>query len=78
MGTVEIITIFLSGALGLLSWFVKAKLSNISTLDTRVDNLSLKVNTLETKFDVLGDINACLSQLRTDVEIIKHKLENKT
>lgn len=74
---IEIITIFLSGALGLLSWFVKAKLSSISTLDTRVDNLSLKVNTLETKFDVLGDINTCLSQLRTDVEIIKHKLENK-
>jgi len=41
----------------------------------KVGDIEHRLTKVETKLDVLGDINSTLHQLRTDVEIIKVQLE---
>lgn len=63
-----IMGLILTGIFGFIGWIIKAKFSKLEDVDTRLTKV-------EVKMDVLGDINTALNQLRTDVEIIKTKLE---
>lgn len=52
-----------------LVWLGKRKFTEIDDLDTRVTKV-------EAKLDVLGDISNTLQHVRTDVEVIKNKIEH--
>lgn len=65
---VWIIGLIVLGILGFIGWLVRDRFKKLEEVDTRL----VKV---ETKLDVLGDINNTLNTLRTDIEIIKAKLE---
>lgn len=58
----------LFGGASLASWYVKNKFSKVEELENRVV-------ALETKIDILGDIKDALYHVRTDVELIKARLE---
>ena len=68
--SVEIITIVIMAVVGFIAWLIQLKLKQIDSINDRV-------TTIETKLDVMGDINASLAELKTDVAVIKHKLESK-
>ena len=61
-----VVTICL-GVAGFIGWIIRNRFDKIDDLEERL----IKV---ETKLDVLGDINSTLHQLRTDIEIIKTKI----
>lgn len=65
-----IIGILLIGVFGFIGWLIRDRFKKLEEVDTRL----VKV---ETKLDVLGDINNTLNTLRTDIELIKQKLEAK-
>jgi hypothetical protein len=65
-----ILGIIVVGILGFIGWLVRDRFKKLEEVDTRL----VKV---ETKLDVLGDINNTLNTLRTDIEIIKAKLEGR-
>ena len=69
MGVEAIITTCVLGALGFIGWLIRSRFSMLDSLDKRV-------NTLEVKFDVLGDIVNTLHEVKTDIAVIKTKLEN--
>lgn len=58
------------GLLSFIGWLIKDRFKKLEDVDSRLTKV-------ETKLDVLGDINATLNKLRTDVEIIKIQVENK-
>lgn len=58
------------GCFTFIGWLVKHKFNTIDDLDNRLTKV-------ETKLDVLGDISKTLSELRTDVEVIKNSLEHQ-
>lgn len=68
--SVELITIVIMAVVGFIAWLIQLKLKQI-------DNINDRVTTVETKLDVMGDINTSLAELKTDVAVIKHRLENK-
>ena len=68
--SVELITIVIMAVVGFIAWLVQLKLKQI-------DNINDRVTTIETKLDVMGDINTSLAELKTDVAVIKHRLEGK-
>lgn len=68
--SVEIITIVIMAVVGFIAWLIQLKLKQI-------DNINDRVTTIETKLDVMGDINTSLAELKTDVAVIKHRLEGK-
>ena len=68
--SVELITIVIMAVVGFIAWLIQLKLKQI-------DNINDRVTTIETKLDVMGDINTSLAELKTDVAVIKHKLESK-
>ena len=57
------------GLLSFIGWLIKDRFKKLEDVDSRLTKV-------ETKLDVLGDINATLNKLRTDVEIIKIQVEN--
>lgn len=63
-----ILGIILTGVFGFVGWIVRGKF-------TKVEELENRLTKIEVKMDVLGDINNTLNTLRTDIEIIKAKLE---
>lgn len=65
-----IVGLIVVGILGFIGWLVRDRFKKLEEVDTRL----VKV---ETKLDVLGDINNTLNTLRTDIEIIKAKLEGR-
>lgn len=65
-----IVGLLLTGVFGFVGWLIKAKFTKLEEVDTRLTKV-------ETKLDVLGDINTTLNKLRTDVEIIKAKMESR-
>lgn len=65
---VWIIGLMVVGILGFIGWLVKDRFKKLEDVDTRL-------TVVETKLDVLGDINTTLHALRTDVELIKQRLE---
>ena len=66
---VWIVGVVLVGLLGFIGWLIKDRFKKLEEVDSRLTKV-------ETKLDVLGDINATLNKLRTDVEIIKIQVEN--
>lgn len=68
MGITELISLTVVGVAGFIGWLFRDKFKAIETLDKRV-------NTLETKFDVLGDIVSKLTQITIDLEVIKSKID---
>lgn len=68
--SVEIITIVIMAVVGFIAWLIQLKLKQIDSINDRV-------TTIETKLDVMGDINTSLAELKTDVAVIKHRLEGK-
>lgn len=64
------IGIILVGMCAFIGWLVRDRFKKLEEVDTRLTKV-------ETKLDVLGDIYNTLSTLRTDVEIIKSKLEHR-
>ena len=57
------------GLLSFIGWLIRDRFKKLEDVDSRLTKV-------ETKLDVLGDINATLNKLRTDVEIIKIQVEN--
>ena len=68
--SVELITIVIMAVVGFIGWLIQLKLKQIDSINDRV-------TTIETKLDVMGDINTSLAELKTDVAVIKHRLEGK-
>ena len=58
------------GLLSFIGWLIRDRFKKLEDVDSRLTKV-------ETKLDVLGDINATLNALRTDVEIIKIQVESK-
>lgn len=70
MDEINIVNLVIVGVLAFVGWLIRERFVALDSLETRV-------TTLETKLDVMGDINSALSELKTDVAVIKHKLEQK-
>ena len=68
--SVELITIVIMAVVGFIAWLMQLKLKQIDSINDRV-------TTIETKLDVMGDINTSLAELKTDVAVIKRRLEGK-
>lgn len=66
-----IVGIVLVGLLGFIGWLIKDRFKKLEDVDSRLTKV-------ETKLDVLGDINATLNKLKTDVEIIKIQVEHNS
>ncbi len=66
---VWIVGVVLVGLLGFIGWLIKDRFKKLEDVDSRLTKV-------ETKLDVLGDINATLNKLKTDVEIIKIQVEH--
>lgn len=69
MGIEIIISTLVLGAIGFIGWLIRSRFSMLDDLDRRV-------NTLEVKFDILGDIVNTLHEVKTDIAVIKTKLES--
>lgn len=67
---VWLVGVIVMGLLSFIGWLIRDRFKKLEDVDSRLTKV-------ETKLDVLGDINATLNQLRTDVEIIKIQVENK-
>lgn len=63
-----LVGIMIVGIMAFVGWVLQAKL-------TQVDNMDDRLIQVETKINVLGDINHTLHLLRTDIEIIKVRME---
>lgn len=70
MGLMELLGFAILGALGFLGWLIREKF-------TQLENTDRRVTVLETKLNVLGDINDVLGTLKTDVAVIKNSLAHK-
>lgn len=66
---VWLVGVIVMGLLSFIGWLIKDRFKKLEDVDSRLTKV-------ETKLDVLGDINATLNKLRTDVEIIKIQVEN--
>lgn len=66
--TIWIVGLSVMGIISFIGWLIRDRFKKLEDVDTRL----IKV---ETKLDVLGDINTTLNVLRTDVEIIKIQVE---
>jgi len=69
-GVIFLVGVILVGMCAFIGWLVRDRFKKLEEVDTRLTKV-------ETKLDVLGDIYNTLSTLRTDVEIIKSKLETR-
>ena len=70
MEYVQFIGIIAIAVLGFLGWLLREKLTQLESTDRRV-------TVLETKLDVLGDINDVLGTLKIDVAVNKNSLASK-
>lgn len=59
------------GTVGFLGWLIREKFTQLETTERRV-------TVLETKLNVLGDINDVLGTLKTDVAVIKNSLASNS
>lgn len=66
---IYLVGVVLVGLLGFIGWLIKDRFKKLEEVDSRLTKV-------ETKLDVLGDINATLNKLKTDVEIIKIQVEH--
>lgn len=66
----QILMLVIGGINTLLFWFVKKYIN-------KVDDIENRVIQLETVINLLGDIKDDLHKVRTDVEVIKSKIDLK-
>ncbi len=66
---IYLVGVVVVGLLGFIGWLIKDRFKKLEDVDSRLTKV-------ETKLDVLGDINATLNKLKTDVEIIKIQVEH--
>lgn len=64
----NIITMVMGGGMAMMWW-------NIKRYIAKVDDLENRVVKIETVLDLLGDIKKDISCVKTDVEVIKSRLE---
>ena len=67
---VWVVGLLVAGVFSFIGWLIRDRFKKLEDVDSRL----IKV---EVKLDVLGDINTTLHALRTDVELIKQRLERK-
>ena len=65
---VWVVGLLIAGVFSFIGWLIRDRFKKLEDVDSRL----IKV---EVKLDVLGDINTTLNALRTDVELIKQRLE---
>ena len=70
MEYIEISIAVIIGVVGFLGWLLREKFAQVESTERRV-------TVLETKLNVLGDINDILGTLKTDVAVIKNSLARK-
>ena len=70
MEYIEISIAVTIGVVGFLGWLLREKFTQLESTERRV-------TVLETKLNVLGDINDILGTLKTDVAVIKNSLASK-
>lgn len=70
MELMQILGFSILGALAFLGWLIREKF-------TQLENTDRRVTVLETKLNVLGDINDVLGALKTDIAVIKGRLADK-
>ena len=70
MEYIQFIGIIAIAVLGFLGWLLREKLTQLEMTERRV-------TVLETKLNVLGDINEVLGTLKTDVAVIKNSLARR-
>lgn len=70
MDEINIVNLIIVSVLAFVGWLIRERFVALDSLETRV-------TTLETKLDVMGDINSTLHELKTDVAVIKQRLEPK-
>lgn len=70
MDEANVIQLVVVAVIGFVGWLIRERF-------VALDNLETRVTTLETKLDVMGDINSTLHELKTDVAVIKQRLEPK-
>lgn len=70
MSGVEIFVIIFTTLVGAFSWFLKTRISHL-------EELSNRMSILETKWEILGDISTTINKMKTDIEIIKHRVEQE-
>lgn len=67
--TSYVINLILIGIMAFTGWVLRNKW-------TKIEDHSERITVMETRLDVLGDINETLHTLRTDVEVIKSRTEH--
>ena len=67
---VWVVGLLVAGVFSFIGRLIRDRFKKLEDVDSRL----IKV---EVKLDVLGDINTTLHALRTDVELIKQRLERK-
>ena len=65
-----VVGLIVAGVFSFIGWLIRDRFKKLEDVDSRL----IKV---ETKLDVLGDINTTLHALRTDVELIKQRLQQQ-
>lgn len=70
MDEANIVQLIVVAVIGFVGWLIRERF-------VALDNLETRVTTVETKLDVMGDINSTLNELKTDVAVIKQRLEPK-
>ena len=65
-----VVGLLVAGVFSFIGWLIRDRFKKLEDVDSRL----IKV---ETKLDVLGDINTTLHALRTDVELIKQRLQQQ-
>lgn len=70
MDEANIVQLIVVSVIGFVGWLIRERF-------VALDNLETRVTTVETKLDVMGDINSTLNELKTDVAVIKQRLEPK-
>ena len=70
MDEANVIQLVVVAVIGFVGWLIRERF-------VALDNLETRATTLETKLDVMGDINSTLHELKTDVAVIKQRLEPK-
>lgn len=70
MDEMAILKLVIIGVLGFIGWLIRERF-------TALDHLETRVTTIETKMDVMGDINTALNELKTDIAVIKERLEQQ-
>lgn len=67
---VWVVGLLVAGVFSFIGWLIRDRFKKLEDVDSRL----IKV---EVKLDVLGDINTTLHALRTDVELIKQRLQQQ-